>query len=137
MGFRLSMRKLFSLPLGKLDLQNKQLIKFPFFRVPLIVSKTPRRFKFGFASNMALLLWCVCGGLLLHMLEANYLSILLKPNYEKPIDTAQDVFDRNLKIIFPPYRESSVEFLKNSPFAVNRALAKMTVVAKVILIFYT
>ena len=57
------------------------------------------RFNFGFASNMVLLLWCVCGGLLAHMLEANYLTILLKPSYEKPIDTAEDVVDKNLTVI--------------------------------------
>ena len=62
-------------------------------------------FNFGFASNMVLLLWCVCGGLLLHMLEANYLTMLLKPNYEKPIDSAEDVLERGLTVIYGPYAE--------------------------------
>ena len=39
---------------------------------------------------MVLLLWCVCGGLLLHMLEANYLTMLLKPSYEKAVDAPQE-----------------------------------------------
>ena len=90
------------------------------------------RFNFGFASNMVLLLWCVCGGLLLWMLEANYLTILLKPNYEKAIDTAQDVLDRNVSVIIGPGSESIVEMLKNSPSAITRELAERTVVAKVI-----
>ena len=90
------------------------------------------RFNFGFASNMVLLLWCVCGGLLLHMLEANYLSILLKPNYEKAIDTAQDVIDRGLTIIWSPGTESLVEVLKNSPYKITRQLAERTIVSKVI-----
>ena len=80
---------------------------------------------------MVLLLWCVCGGLLAHMLEANYLSILLKPSYEKAIDTAQDVLDRNLTVIYNPEAESIVEILKNSPSEIVRTLAERTIVTKV------
>ena len=64
---------------------------------------------------MVLLLWCVCGGLLLHMFEANFLTILVKPNYEKAIDTAQDVMDRGLTVIWYPGSESLLPILKNSP----------------------
>ena len=81
---------------------------------------------------MVLLLWCVCGGLLAHMLEANYLTILLKPNYEKPVDTAQDVLDRGLTVIWPPGSESFVEEYKNSPSKIRRELVERTIVAKVI-----
>ena len=81
---------------------------------------------------MTLLLWCVCGGFLLHMLECNYLSILLKPNYEKPVDTAQDVLDRGLTVIYPPGSESIVDGLKNSPLYLTRTLAERTEVPKVI-----
>ena len=66
------------------------------------------------------------------MLEANYLSILLKPNYEKPIDTAQDVLDRGIEVIYPPGLESIVEMLKNSPSKITRQLAERTIVSKVI-----
>ena len=89
------------------------------------------RFNFGFASNMVLLLWCVCGGLLAHMLEANYLTILLKPSYEKPIDTAEDVVDKNLTVIYNPGTESLVEMLKNSPSNITRELARRAIVTKV------
>ena len=66
------------------------------------------------------------------MFEANFLSILLKPNYEKPIDSAQDVLDRGLTIIFAPGRDSIVELLKNSPSSITRELADKTIVVKVI-----
>ena len=91
-----------------------------------------RRFNFGFASNMVLLLWCVCGGLLAHMLEANFLTILLKPVYEKPVDTALDILDRGLTVISYPGAEALVERLKNSPFYVTRTLAERTIVPWVI-----
>ena len=131
MGSGHSWRKLSSLPLGKLDLQNKQYTKFPFFRVPLILNQAAR-FNFGFASNMVLLLWCVCGGLLLHMLEANYLTILLKPNYEKAVDTPQDILDRGLTVLNPPGTKSLVEIMKNSPSQITRELAEMIFVPDVI-----
>ena len=88
------------------------------------------RFNFGFASNMVLLLWCVCGGFLVHMLEANYLTMLLKPNYEKAIDTAQDVLDRELTIIKVPGMGSTLEIYKSSPFNITRTLAERTIVCK-------
>ena len=84
---------------------------------------------------MVLLMWCVCGGLLLHFLEANYLTILLAPNYEKPIDTAQDIIDRKLTIIYAPETESMVNELKNAPAKTDRQLAEMTIVPEVIFPF--
>ena len=66
------------------------------------------------------------------MFESNYLTMLMKPTYEKPVDTAQDVLDRGLKVIYPPGGESMVEKMKNSPSAVYRDLAELTVVPKVI-----
>ena len=62
------------------------------------------------------------------MLESNYLTILVKPTYEKPIDTAQDVVDRNLTIISVPWTDSIVEMLKNSPINITRTLAERTIV---------
>ena len=93
------------------------------------------RFPFGFSSRMVFLLWCVCGGFLLHFFECNILDILLQTNYEKAVDTAQDVLDMRLTVIWPPGTESALEILKNSPSAVTRQLAERTVVAKVIFNF--
>ena len=78
-----------------------------------------------------LLLWCLFGGLLLHFSESLLLDILLKTNYEKPVDTAQDVLDRGLAVIGYPGKESIVEIMKISPSDINRKLAKMTIVPKV------
>ena len=76
------------------------------------------------------MLWCVCGGLLLHFLESNYLGILMKPNYEKPIDSAQDILDRGLTVIRVPGTTFIVEMSKNSPSAISRELAERTIVPK-------
>ena len=81
---------------------------------------------------MLFLIWCVFGGFLLHFFGSVFLGILLKPNYGKPVDTAEDVLDRGLKVIKGPGSESKMEILKQSPFPITRTLAERTVVAKVI-----
>ena len=81
---------------------------------------------------MVLLMWCVWGGFLLHILECNYLTVLVKPVYEKPIDTAEDIIERSIKIIVYPGHESKTEILKKSPFPLTRALAENTYVTKVV-----
>ena len=66
------------------------------------------------------------------MLESNYLTILLKPNYEKAIDTAEDIHSRGLSVIFIPGREAMRDELKNSPYPLVKALAEKTIVPEVI-----
>ena len=84
---------------------------------------------------MILLLWCVWGGFLLHILECNLLTVLVKPVYEKPIDTAEDIIGRGIEVISYPGRESIVENLKKSPFPLTRELAENTYVTKVVICF--
>ena len=100
------------------------MMKFSYFRVPLIINQA-LRIKFGFAFKMTFLLWCVCGGLLLHMFESTFFSMLIKPVYETPINTAQDVLDRGLPVIYIPGAESLVEILKNSPFSITKLAIKL------------
>ena len=66
------------------------------------------------------------------MLEANYLSILLTPTYERPIDTPQDILDRGLEVIYPPGSLSLLDGMKNSPAKIDRDLAEITIFPKVI-----
>ena len=82
---------------------------------------------------MVLLMWCVWGGFLLHILECNYLTVLVKPVYEKPVDTAEDIIERNITILDSPGRESSIEALKKSPYPLTRALAENTYVSQVVI----
>ena len=84
---------------------------------------------------MILLLWCICGGFLLHMYESNYFTMLMKPTYEKPIDTAKDIIDRGLSILYMPGALDSVKIQLNSESYIIRTLAKRIIVAKVIFIF--
>ena len=69
------------------------------------------------------------------MFESTYFTMLMKPTYEKPVDSPADIIERGLKVIYPPGTESSLEMSKNSPFDNIRRLAEMTVVPKVILFY--
>ena len=40
--------------------------------------------------------WAVFGGFLLHILLCNYLTVLLKPRYEEPVNSAHDLIERNI-----------------------------------------
>ena len=66
------------------------------------------------------------------MFESNYFTMLMKPNYEKPVDSAEDVIDRRLAVISAPGAESVVETFKNSPYYITRTLAERTIVPEVI-----
>ena len=67
------------------------------------------------------------------MLECNYLTMLMKPNFEKPVDTPQDIINMNLTVIDDPGNEREVERLKNfNGSKIIRELAKRTIVPKVI-----
>ena len=76
-------------------------------------------------------MWSVCGGFLLYFLTSNYLSVLIKPSYQKPVETSEDVIARNLTVIDMPGRESMVEADKNSQFPIVRQIAEITYIVKV------
>ena len=65
------------------------------------------------------------------MLECNYLSILMKPSYGKPVDTAEDIIDRGLAVIRYPGNKAIVEDMKKSPSIITRTLAERSIVPKV------
>ena len=80
--------------------------------------------------------WCVCGGLLLHMFEANFLSSLLKPNYGKFVDTAEDIIGMGLSVQKGPNTaQSTVDRWKNSTSLIIRQLAERTIIPAVIFIY--
>ena len=101
------------------------------FRVPLLNDRQ----SFGISSRIIFLIWCIFGGFLLHFFGSLFLESLLIRDYEKPVDTAQDILDRGLSVITIPGGGSMVEILKNSPFPLTRRLAEMTVVPKVTLFY--
>ena len=69
------------------------------------------------------------------MLECNYLTILLKTNYEKPVDTAKDIIERGLTILFTPNTLAGLNKLKNSQDKISQELAELVQIPEV-MIFY-
>ena len=57
---------------------------------------------------MVYLVWAIFGGFLLHILLCNYLTVLLKPRLEEPVDFAMDLIKRNIT----PYTYAGWGFLK-------------------------
>ena len=51
---------------------------------------------------MIYLIWAIFGGFISHFLLSNYLSVLLKPSFEKPVDTASDLISRNITPFYAP-----------------------------------
>jgi apolipoprotein N-acyltransferase len=46
--------------------------------------------------NFVLITWALCGGLFVYAFLANFRTMLLMPQYEKTIDSAQDILDRGM-----------------------------------------
>ena len=65
------------------------------------------------------------------MLESNYLTILLTPTYEKPVDTPEDIIERGLTILYNPGSEGIRNAMLNSDNKLDRDLAAQTYVTKV------
>ena len=58
-------------------------------RMPLV--KRLNKLKVGFSSTLMFIVWSVWGGFILHILLSNYLAVLTKPVYDKPIRNIDDL----------------------------------------------
>ena len=86
----------------------------------------------GFSSNLVLLMWCICGGFLLHILECNLLTVLVKPTHEKPVNSAEDIIERGLTIILLPGTKALVEMARKSPYQSMRQMAELSYITTVL-----
>ena len=57
------------------------------------------------ASNLVFTIWAVFGGFILHFLLSNYLTVLLRPGYEEPVNTVEDLVKRNITPFVYPTSE--------------------------------
>ena len=84
----------------------------------------------GRSSNMMFLVWAIFGGFISHFLLANYLSVLLRPDFEKPVETAEDLIERDLTPFYQPGRDFLIQFFAESPSPAFRQLSKTLVIPK-------
>ena len=94
------------------------MMKYLCNRVPIAVQRyvpSTGFFRVGFASNIGFLMWCVCGGVLAYSLECNFLTLLMKPSWDKPIRTISDLLERNFSQILWPETDYFIDVMENSP----------------------
>ena len=84
----------------------------------------------GFSSNFVLLIWGLCGGLFIYAFLANFRTMLLMPQYEAPIDSAQDVLDRRMLPFVDDGGEYYRDHLLQSSNTVYQQLGKITIIPK-------
>ena len=64
---------------------------------------------------MGFLMWSVCGGLLLYFLTCNFLTLLLKPSWDKPIRTISDLLERDMGLIMWANYDWYIGVMRDSP----------------------
>ena len=70
------------------------------------------------------------GGFILHFLLSNYLTVLLRPTYEEPVETAADLIKRNITPFFGPGGEFYKQFFAASSDPVYQEISLRLVIAK-------
>ena len=82
------------------------------------------------ASNLVFTIWTVFGGFILHFLLSNYLTVLLKPSYEEPVETAADLINRGLTPIMWPTAQIYRQFFAASSDPIYQEISRRLVIAK-------
>ena len=80
--------------------------------------------------NMGALVWGIGGGFLLYFLTSNFLTILLKPSFEEPINSIEDMLARGIGLILwarnqyyiDAMRDSGVELYRKVSFVFKKSL---------------
>ena len=80
--------------------------------------------------GIELKMWALFGGFLIHFILCNWLTVLLKPQYEAPIETAQDIVDRGIIPFVWNGGDGLKRFLEASPNPLYQQLGNITVVPK-------
>ena len=101
------------------------------FRIPN-VNERLRRDSEGrtLTSNLVFTIWAVFGGFILHFLLCNWLTVLLRPRYEEPVETAKDLIKRDIIPFYAPGGEHIRQIFAASQDPNYREIAKRLHVAK-------
>ena len=67
---------------------------------------------------------------MLHIIMSNYLTVLLKPSYEKPVESVDDVIDRGLIPFYIPGGGIFKQMLADSEDPRYQYLSEIVVIAK-------
>ena len=81
------------------------------------------------STNLVYTIWAVFGGFILHFLLSNYLTVLLRPNFEEPVETAADLINRNITLVLQPNQKIYQQIFANSPDPIYQELSRALKVA--------
>ena len=79
---------------------------------------------------MVFTIWAVFGGFILHFLLCNYLTVLLRPSFEEPVETAADLIERDITPFMAPRAQIFRQFFAASPDPDYQEISRRLVVAK-------
>ena len=101
------------------------------FRIPN-VNERLRRDSEGrtLSSNLVFTIWAVFGGFILHFLLSNYLTVLLTPSYEEPVETTKDLVKRDITPFIWPAGEIYKQLFAASPVPIYQEISRRLVIAK-------
>ena len=86
--------------------------------------------QWSLASNLVYTVWAVCGGFILHFLLSNYLTVLLRPIHEKPVESAADLIKRDIIPFYFPGAEFWIPFFASSPDPNYQEISEKLVIPK-------
>ena len=114
-----------------IKIQSLILIVWFSIRIPDVTERL-RRDSVGryFSSNLVYTTWAVFGGFILHFLLCNYLTVLLTPSYEEPVETAEDLIKRNIIPFRTPGSEIYKQFFAASSDPIYQEISRRLVIAK-------
>ena len=101
------------------------------FRIPNVTERL-RRDSEGrtLSSNLVFTIWAVFGGFILHFLLSNYLTVLLMPSYEEPVETAKDLIKRDIIPFLQPGQDIYIQFFADSLDPNYQEISRRFVIAK-------
>ena len=70
------------------------------------------------------------GGLILHFLLCNFLTVLLTPSYEEPVEKAKDLIERDIIPFYIPGSEIFKQFFAASNDTYYQEISRRLVIAK-------
>ncbi len=82
------------------------------------------------SSNLVFTVWAVFGGFILHFLLSNYLTVLLMPSYEEPVDTVKDLIQRDIIPFLQPGQDLFIQLFADSPDPNYREISRKIVIPK-------
>ena len=70
------------------------------------------------------------GGFILHFLLSNYLTVLLRPRYEEPVETAADLTKRDITPFYAPGGEIFRQFFEASSDPNYQEISRRLIISK-------